>query len=264
MSILFRPLLRYADFQGRASRREYFGFMLLQYMVAGLVLALMVGAIRGEDGHGGGLGGGLAVLALSGGLGLLGLMAVGLLIPNWAVLTRRLHDSGKSAWCLMLLAPHVLTVVLAAGAFGGAIQHAVQGVDAREAAPAFLAALGGAGVMALLAQVCGLILFILTLLPGSAGDNRFGPDPRRLTLAPSAGLAPASGLALDEARLEALFEEARRGLSQSAVAASPVSGTTWGTASGPPSGHGHGAIAGWERPAYDPGVAPSRPFGKRV
>jgi uncharacterized membrane protein YhaH (DUF805 family) len=90
MSILLRPLLRYADFKGRASRREYFGFMLVQSLVAGLIMTVMVSAGRAENPAVGG------VTALAA-FGLLGLMTLGLLTPNYAVLVRRLHDGGRSA-----------------------------------------------------------------------------------------------------------------------------------------------------------------------
>ena len=51
---------------------------------------------------------------------------------------------------------------------------------------------------------------------------------------------------LDEARLDALFEEARRGMAQNAAPTRPAPAATW------------------DRPVYDPGIVPSRPFGKRT
>lgn len=110
MSILLRPLLRYADFKGRASRREYFGFMIVQSLVAGLIMMVMIAAGRADDP-------GVVGVAVLGAFGLLGLMMLGLLIPNYAVLTRRLHDCGRSAWWLLLLAPNVLAIIMIMGAW---------------------------------------------------------------------------------------------------------------------------------------------------
>ncbi|GAW41806.1 hypothetical protein SH203_02216 [Brevundimonas sp. SH203] len=50
MSILPRPRLRYADFKGRASRREYFGFMVVQSLASGLALMLTMSAGRTRRG----------------------------------------------------------------------------------------------------------------------------------------------------------------------------------------------------------------------
>ncbi|MDX2336361.1 DUF805 domain-containing protein [Brevundimonas vesicularis] len=233
MSILLRPLLRYADFKGRASRREYFGFMIVQSLVAGLIMMVMIAAGRADDP-------GVVGVAVLGAFGLLGLMMLGLLIPNYAVLTRRLHDCGRSAWWLLLLAPNVLAIIMIMGALGGMVQHAAQGVDAAQAVPALLAGLGGAGVMILAGQICGVILFVLTLLPGEAGENTYGPDPRT-----GGGWEPKAST-IDEARLETLFEEARRGMAENAAAPARPAPTPW------------------DRPVYDPGIVPSRPFGKRT
>jgi uncharacterized membrane protein YhaH (DUF805 family) len=235
MSILLRPLLRYADFKGRASRREYFGFMLVQSLVAGLIMTVMVSAGRAENPAVGG------VTALAA-FGLLGLMTLGLLTPNYAVLVRRLHDGGRSAWWLMLIAPNVAAILMVVGALGGVVQAAVDGADQSAAVSALVAGLGGAVVMILIGQICGIILFVMTLLPGDAEENRFGPDPRIGAMGAGGWQAPG----LDEARLEVLFEEARRGMVDTAAAARPTPALTS------------------DRPAYDPGVVPSRPFGKRT
>ena len=72
----FQTLRKYADFNGRASRHEFwcfFAFVLIANAVAGIV-GLMFGAGR----------------ALPGLVGLL------LVIPQVAVAVRRLHDLGRS------------------------------------------------------------------------------------------------------------------------------------------------------------------------
>ena len=64
---------KYAEFNGRASRAEYWWFVLA-YVVVSLVLSLL---------H-------LDIIAM--------LFNLALLIPSLAAGTRRLHDIGKSGW----------------------------------------------------------------------------------------------------------------------------------------------------------------------
>lgn len=65
-------LSKYADFKGRASRSEFWWFVLFQVVVS-FVLGLISYSLQG-----------LAALAL--------------LLPGLAVGARRLHDIGKSGW----------------------------------------------------------------------------------------------------------------------------------------------------------------------
>ena len=74
-------LTRYADFSGRARRAEYWWFFLFAVLVA-LVAAVLDGIID------------VPVFSL--------LTALGLLIPNLAVSVRRLHDTDRSGWWLLL------------------------------------------------------------------------------------------------------------------------------------------------------------------
>ena len=71
----------YANFNGRASRQEYWMFILFNF-----IFTIVVGFIDG-------------FLSL-GFLSLLYLLAI--LIPGLAVLVRRLHDVNKSGWWLFI------------------------------------------------------------------------------------------------------------------------------------------------------------------
>ena len=125
--MMFEALRKYAEFEGRARRSEYWLFTLFQVLVTfGLFFLLVVlGAATGgaEDQLGAGA---LMILAL------LGLFCLAMFIPSLAVSIRRLHDSDKSGWWLLLsFVP-----------FGG------------------------------------FVVFIFTLLDGTPGENRYGPDPK--------------------------------------------------------------------------------------
>jgi uncharacterized membrane protein YhaH (DUF805 family) len=140
----FQTLRKYADFNGRASREEFwcfFAFVIIANAIAGFI-----GAVLGLWG------------ALS------GLVAVLLAIPQLAVAVRRLHDVGKSGKelvvpCVMLLAVPVMF------RFGGFLPKIV--------------ALGFFGIT-LLAFANLLTLFIKK---GGTVPNRYGSAPTAFSFA---------------------------------------------------------------------------------
>ena len=71
-------LAKYATFSGRASRSEYWWFYLF-------TLLMQWGSLLVDP---------------SGQLG--GLVAIVFLLPNWAAAVRRLHDTGRSGWWLLI------------------------------------------------------------------------------------------------------------------------------------------------------------------
>ena len=79
-------LSKYATFSGRASRSEYWWFVLFQFLA--LFIAIMVSEV------------------------LYGLVALGLLLPALAVGARRLHDIGKSGWWQLLALTGIGSFVL--------------------------------------------------------------------------------------------------------------------------------------------------------
>ena len=84
---------KYATFSGRARRKEYWMFVLFN-----MLIAFGVNVVD-------------AVLGMEGLLG--GLYSLAVLIPGWAVFTRRMHDIGKSGWWWLIgLVPVVGAIVL--------------------------------------------------------------------------------------------------------------------------------------------------------
>jgi len=94
------PLKRYAEFTGRSRRKEYWMFGLLSlgnYIKASVLdrIAGMNGMIFGTYGP------------------ITALVALGLLVPSLAVSIRRLHDSDRSGWWLLLgLVPMVGEIIV--------------------------------------------------------------------------------------------------------------------------------------------------------
>lgn len=90
MSSMFLPLKRYADFQGRSGRKEYWMFLLFQAVVSiALNLVSMLGASMDSSL--------VAVLASVAAF----VFGLAMLIPGIAVSVRRMHDIDKSGWQLL-------------------------------------------------------------------------------------------------------------------------------------------------------------------
>jgi uncharacterized membrane protein YhaH (DUF805 family) len=98
MEWMLLPLKRYADFQGRSRRREYWLFTLALIVLA-TILALFAGVTSGGAGDGAGA---------SIGLILLGILLLAVFIPSLAVQVRRFHDQNRSGWLVLLgLIPYI-------------------------------------------------------------------------------------------------------------------------------------------------------------
>jgi uncharacterized membrane protein YhaH (DUF805 family) len=150
MEWMILPWKRFADFQGRSRRKEFWMFQLLNVIVA-LVLAgpfffsVIVATI--EAGGDPAAEAALAESMLSGGLGLsvigigiYGLYVLAALIPSIAVTVRRFHDRDMSGWWYLGLV--VVSLIPAVG------------------------------------FIASIALLVLMVLPGTEGGNRFGPDPK--------------------------------------------------------------------------------------
>jgi len=165
MNWMFMPLRRYADFNGRSRRKEYWLWTLFNVIVAGILYAILAGmfisaaarvAERGgvqssdysnyestESGFEYDSGSSTQVdptmfmeeFGTVGWIliGLLCLWALFTLIPSLAVAIRRLHDQDKSGWMLLL---------------------------------------------GLIPLVGPIILLVFYCIEGTRGPNRFGPDPK--------------------------------------------------------------------------------------
>lgn len=132
---MLAPLKHYADFSGRARRREFWLWYVL-VMIA--LLALMyLDTVLGLGGTATGTsysnadGVGFRFNMTGGALTFIGLAAI--IVPSIAVTVRRLHDYGKSGWTILFT---------------------------------FIPLFGWAYLLYLYVQ------------PGTAGPNRFGPDPK--------------------------------------------------------------------------------------
>lgn len=149
MNWMLLPFKRYADFKGRSRRMEFWMYSLLN-----LLVWLVLGGVNLSSGNkmaelaSAGDSNPLAVYGVmfSGPLGIvLAIWFLANIIPSIAVSVRRLHDRDMSGWWY-------LAVVV--GSF-----------------------------IPLINILVSIGFLVLMLLPGTAGPNRFGPDPKNPTSA---------------------------------------------------------------------------------
>ncbi len=90
-------LSKYATFSGRARRSEYWWFVLFNIIVS--VVAVVIDSALGTE---------------PGRTGLVGIIAgLALLLPGLAVTARRLHDTGRTGWWMLIaLVPFVGAIVM--------------------------------------------------------------------------------------------------------------------------------------------------------
>jgi uncharacterized membrane protein YhaH (DUF805 family) len=94
-----RPLQKYADFSGRAPRAEYWWFYLL--IIVAYVVATILDSVLGLG----------QTVGPYGVVAALAMLAV--LIPSIAAGVRRLHDTDRSGWWLLIgLIPLIGAIVL--------------------------------------------------------------------------------------------------------------------------------------------------------
>lgn len=93
MEWYMKVLSNYVGFQGRARRKEYWMFVLFSIIIS-IVLAVLESLLGIKN-------------ALS------GLYSLAVLLPSLAVGVRRLHDTGRSGWWLLIgLIPIVGSIIL--------------------------------------------------------------------------------------------------------------------------------------------------------
>ena len=89
---------QYAVFEGRATRRQFWMFILISFLIS-IAISIFEGVTGLSSGQGTGL--------------ISTLYALAVIVPSLAVSARRLHDTGKSGWWQLIgLIPIIGIIVL--------------------------------------------------------------------------------------------------------------------------------------------------------
>jgi uncharacterized membrane protein YhaH (DUF805 family) len=102
-----KVLKEYANFNGRARRSEFWYFMLFNFIIE-FVLAVIAGGISAAAAQGSTPNTSLAIIAE---IPLL-LYCFAVIIPTLAVSVRRLHDTGRSGWLVLLSFVPIANIIL--------------------------------------------------------------------------------------------------------------------------------------------------------
>jgi uncharacterized membrane protein YhaH (DUF805 family) len=96
---------KYADFNGRATRSEYWYFVLFYFILSVIARVIDIMLVNPQLT--------LSPEAAQQGTVITGLFSLALLLPQIAVSIRRLHDIGKSGWWyLLILVPIIGWLIL--------------------------------------------------------------------------------------------------------------------------------------------------------
>ncbi len=138
---------KYATFSGRSRRQEYWMFFLFNIIIS-IVLALLdqlLGLKLTSEG-----------INNTGVLGVIYSLAT--FVPGLSIAVRRLHDTNRSGWFLLLpIAPYILVILgLILRGFGS-----------------ILIIIGCLAVLGL-----AILLIVWLATEGTSGENQYGSDPK--------------------------------------------------------------------------------------
>ncbi|MBQ9834726.1 MAG: DUF805 domain-containing protein [Akkermansia sp.] len=159
-------LRQYAKFTGRATRMEYWSFILFSNIVCFLanVLFHVMETMNSEWG----IAEGIVSLVLM-------LLIFVLIIPSYAVMTRRLHDAGWSGkWVLAMLLCMLAVMGGLAGMLCSLDYEAVEFEEAFSQAAISWAIVAGVAYVAM--ALIGLLSFVVSLFDSQRGANQYGPS----------------------------------------------------------------------------------------
>ena len=159
---------KYFDFTGRARRSEFWWFVLFVFVVSSALsyVGMMIPAV------------GYLSMAFS----------LAVLIPQLAVLCRRLHDINRGSWWVVLLG---ILIVGYLGSFFALIGSNFTALassnveDVMDMAMEMAGAVQSSPAIATILMVCslgtvllGILLIVFAIIDSKWGENKYGPSPK--------------------------------------------------------------------------------------
>jgi uncharacterized membrane protein YhaH (DUF805 family) len=137
---MFEAFNRYADFSGRSARTEYWLFQLLNFIVWMIAIGVLFSGLDFSLGLEEALAAAVGGASFIVGVTIIVFWLLVGLVPGLAVTVRRLHDRNMSGWWYP-----GLTLL---------------------------------GMLPFVGWVASIAFFVVLCLDGTAGENRFGEDPK--------------------------------------------------------------------------------------
>lgn len=193
MELMFRPFARYADFNGRARRSEYWLWCLFLFLANAALTAIQFAVIGGTMGSMAASGSDpdAAAMGAVGGMMIMNLVklafALAVLIPSIAVAVRRFHDTGRTGWWILFpTGVMIVAMIVYISVDGANFMREMQSMEGMAGNPndpaAALRILGAMGRplmwVGLPTLAAKLVTFVFRVMDGTPGNNRFGPDPK--------------------------------------------------------------------------------------
>lgn len=164
MKWFIKCLKQYADFNGRARRKEYWWFMVINFIITMVLLIGMLVPIF-KLGYNSATGGEdidememMLAMFKSPFLYIYILYYLAVLIPGIAVLVRRLHDTGKSGFWAFFV-------------YGGSLLGSISSMFQETNLLAYI-------LLALAALVICIISLVWMFTNSDYGPNQYGPNPK--------------------------------------------------------------------------------------
>ena len=166
MELMFQPLRRYFDFQGRSRRSEFWLWFLFRFIV-GIAFGILKSII-----------GDTADL-------LNFIFIIAIFIPSLAVGVRRFHDINRTGWWIVFpLAVLIVAMIVFFSISGTGFITSMQSFanigpnPTPEQAMAMMSAIAPMWWVFLVWFAAALVTFVFNVMDGTPGPNRFGADPK--------------------------------------------------------------------------------------
>lgn len=176
---------KYFDFKGRARRSEYWWFVLFIFLASvawcfiGSILSAFVGEVDMESG-------GSVQSFLITTLAIIILPLLVFVIPQYAAMTRRLHDIGRSGWWVVLsivisvaytglylnlLAPMLSSMMVSPDP---STQADIM-TEMLTSQPGMMAVVG---ILGMASMILSIVLLIFSVTDSQREANKYGPSPK--------------------------------------------------------------------------------------
>jgi len=153
MEWYLKVIRNYATFKGRARRKEYWMFILFNFII-GIVLSIIDNVLGLTYNY----------FEYSSGGMLNSLYNLFVFIPALSLMVRRLHDVNKSGWLIGIMYIGIGVLMLSV--------FSMITITNYSAAMVFIPSL-------IMIAYC-IYLFVLTVTEGDSGPNQYGEDPKAL------------------------------------------------------------------------------------
>jgi len=180
--LIFQPLVKYVDFQGRARRSEFWLWVLFRIAV-GMVMGTVMTSVMFTGMNFQNPDPSQFMTRYFSVMPLMQLVNLGLLLPSIAVAVRRLHDTNRSGWWYVMpiavaIVGTILFFIFAGTQLFSAIGNGNTMTD-DQGLKFFFTMMGSMFLFLFLPLlVAEIVMLVFYVTDGTPTTNRFGADPK--------------------------------------------------------------------------------------